>query len=439
VFDDFKFADDGEAPTTSRDPFSYMSNLGPVNPAAHPDVDCDSLVAIDPTGPPLDELLETIATDRRASVLPGAMSNAMLISGDHTTTGRPIAVFGPQTGYFAPQLLVEKDVHGPRHRRARRVVCGRRPVCAARAWKELCVVGDVGRRRQRRPVRARAVRAGGGTPTTTSMGYLRNGICEPIETYQHVQIAKPSAGGIPAINENGAACDNATDDDGDGAVNDGCPPVVIPEVLLPGACDNAIDDDGDGKVNDGCLPIAGTDLVLSWRVERTAHYGPLVARGTLENGTPIAIATLRTTYNSELGSALGFYRINNPDFMTDGYNSFRQAMGEGVQYTFNWFYIDAQNIGYQHSCKCPQRAQGVDPYLPAWGNGQFDWQGFITFAEQPFDLNPAEGYMTSWNNKQAPGFLSNDRNFSYGPSTGARCSTSASKRSSRPTTPCARR
>ena len=33
----------------------------------------------------------------------------------------------------------------------------------------------------------------GGTPTTASMGYLRNGVCEPIETYQHTQIAKPSA------------------------------------------------------------------------------------------------------------------------------------------------------------------------------------------------------------------------------------------------------
>ena len=42
-------------------------------------------------------------------------------------------------------------------------------------------------------------------------------------------------------------------------------------------------------------------------------------------------------------------------------------MGDGVDYTFNWFYIDAHDIGYQHSCKCPQRAQGVDPYLPTLG------------------------------------------------------------------------
>jgi acyl-homoserine lactone acylase PvdQ len=42
-----------------------------------------------------------------------AMSNAVLIGREHTKANRPIAVFGPQTGYFMPQLLVEKDVHGP--------------------------------------------------------------------------------------------------------------------------------------------------------------------------------------------------------------------------------------------------------------------------------------------------------------------------------------
>src|SRR5207248_9541359 len=45
--------------------------------------------------------------------VPGAMSNALLVAGNHPKTGRPIAVFGPQTGYVIPQLLVEKDVHGP--------------------------------------------------------------------------------------------------------------------------------------------------------------------------------------------------------------------------------------------------------------------------------------------------------------------------------------
>ncbi|MFG3498361.1 penicillin acylase family protein [Streptomyces sp. NPDC047928] len=41
------------------------------------------------------------------------MSNALLVSGAHTASGHPIAVFGPQTGYFAPQLLMLQELQGP--------------------------------------------------------------------------------------------------------------------------------------------------------------------------------------------------------------------------------------------------------------------------------------------------------------------------------------
>src|SRR5690625_1958013 len=37
---------------------------------------------------------------------PGGMSNALLVAGEHTESGHPVAVMGPQTGYFAPQLLM---------------------------------------------------------------------------------------------------------------------------------------------------------------------------------------------------------------------------------------------------------------------------------------------------------------------------------------------
>jgi acyl-homoserine lactone acylase PvdQ len=411
IFDDFHFADDAEAPTTSRDPAPYQAP-SPVDPAAHPDVDCDSLAAIDPSGPPLQDLLDAISQGFNG--LPFGMSNALLIGGAHTKSGRPIAVFGPQTGYFMPQLLVEKDVHGP-DIDARGV---------AFAGTDLYVQLGRGRSFAWSATSAgadnvdqwvlRLCEPGGGPATVDSLGYLRDSVCEPIERYNHVQIAKPSAGGPPGVQESGGQCANAADDDGDGSVNDGCPPVAVPEIPLL-QCADAVDDDMDGAVNDGCPPVVGQDIVLSWRVERTQHYGPLVARGTLEDGTPIAIATLRSTYRGELNSARGFVRINNPNFMTDGFDSFRAAMGEGVDYTFNWFYIDGQDIGYQHSCRCPVRAAGVDPDLPPWGTGQWDWQGFVGLATQPTDLNPAEGYLTSWNNKQAPAFRSSDRNFDYGP------------------------
>ncbi|WP_329549763.1 penicillin acylase family protein [Streptomyces sp. NBC_01356] len=41
------------------------------------------------------------------------MSNALVVSGSKTASGHPIAVFGPQTGYFAPQLLMLQEIQGP--------------------------------------------------------------------------------------------------------------------------------------------------------------------------------------------------------------------------------------------------------------------------------------------------------------------------------------
>src|SRR5262249_25396276 len=44
---------------------------------------------------------------------PHAESNALVVSAAHSVSGHPLAVFGPQVGYFAPQILMEQDVHGP--------------------------------------------------------------------------------------------------------------------------------------------------------------------------------------------------------------------------------------------------------------------------------------------------------------------------------------
>jgi len=368
IFNDLHFANDPEAPTTATKTFPYMTNLGAVDPAAVPALNCGSLRPVDDGTTSVDDAVAAISQGPGPIPLQApwglielnfndAMSNAVLIGGSKTTTGHPIAVFGPQTSYYIPQLLVEKDVHGP-DIDARGVSFAGTDIYVQLgrgrnyAWSATSAGGD-----NIDTFVLKLCEPDGGVPSTESMGYLRNGVCKPMETYQHTQIAKPSAGGIPT----------------------------------------------------------GPDIVLSWRVERTADYGPVLSRGTLVDGTPIAVSSLRTTYNNELGSARGFYRMNNPNYMTNGYQSFRQAMGTGVDYTFNWFYIDGKDIGYQHSCRCPQRAQGVDPYMPTWGDGSRDWTGFIPLSAQPNDLNPAKGYLTSWNNKQAPGFMANDANYSYGP------------------------
>src|SRR6185436_18822059 len=78
VFDDLKFKNEAEAPTTSPTAAPYMTNLGAVNAAAHPDVDCASLTSIDPAGPPLQTLLDAIANGPAGLGVPNSLSNALL-------------------------------------------------------------------------------------------------------------------------------------------------------------------------------------------------------------------------------------------------------------------------------------------------------------------------------------------------------------------------
>ena len=45
--------------------------------------------------------------------MPKHMSNALVVNGKDSASGHPIAVFGPQVSYFAPQILMLEDLHSP--------------------------------------------------------------------------------------------------------------------------------------------------------------------------------------------------------------------------------------------------------------------------------------------------------------------------------------
>ncbi|HEU4977404.1 MAG TPA: penicillin acylase family protein [Solirubrobacteraceae bacterium] len=54
-----------------------------------------------------------VAAAQGLLAFPQAMSNALVIGAQDSADGHPLAVFGPQVGYFAPQILMEEDLHGP--------------------------------------------------------------------------------------------------------------------------------------------------------------------------------------------------------------------------------------------------------------------------------------------------------------------------------------
>ncbi len=182
-----------------------------------------------------------------------------------------------------------------------------------------------------------------------------------------------------------------------------------------------------------CLPMDKLTVTNSWKPSagdqdgpgsetltayRTVH-GIEYATGTV-HGKKVAFVSARTTYMHEADSSIGFFCLNNPA-CTHDYQSFRKAAG-GINFAFNWGYIDSQHIGYQLSGAYPLRAKGTSPDFPILGTGEYDWQGFNpdlrTMKTVSLDARPHvedQSYLVSWNNKQAPGWAAADDKYTFGP------------------------
>ncbi|MGH3392939.1 MAG: penicillin acylase family protein, partial [Actinomadura sp.] len=280
------------------------------------------------------------------------MSNAALVAADRTRSGHPVAVFGPQTGYYAPQLLTEQVLDGPGVKARGVAFAGTNLVVQLGrgvdyAWSATSASGD-----NVDTVAERLCNVDGSPATVNSTAYVRKGVCTPLDSRTHTE-------------------------------------TVIPNLTAP------------------TLPKQ-----LKFQVLRTDH-GIVQLRTTAAGGTPVAIVLQRSTYQHEVDSIMGFSRVNDPGVVRDA-ASFQRAV-DGIDYTFNWFYADSRDIAYYGSGLLPKRSADVEFDLPRWGDARFDWQGFLPFEDHARQVNPPTGYLVSWNNKQAPGFSAADNIWGYGP------------------------
>ncbi|GKQ34004.1 penicillin acylase [Streptomyces sp. A012304] len=120
VWESFRQRNDPEAVMTLHDGKSFPYAVRPDNPQGLALPDPGSVVreqlVYDRTGSAATATATTTSTTAAATAVSSArrgMSNALVVSGDHTASGHPVAVFGPQTGYFAPQLLLLQELQGP--------------------------------------------------------------------------------------------------------------------------------------------------------------------------------------------------------------------------------------------------------------------------------------------------------------------------------------
>jgi hypothetical protein len=282
---------------------------------------------------------------------PRDMSNALLVSAAHTVSGHPIAVMGPQVSYFSPQILEEEDIHGP----------GIDANGAAFPGVNLYV--ELGHGRDyawsatssgQSIIDTFAVplcNPGGGRPSIDSGYYLLHGQCVQMETLTRSESWHP----------------------------------------------NLADSTAAGSI--------------TMQTQRTA-YGIVVARARI-HGRPVAYCNLRSTYMHELDSAAGLMQFNDPAQMRNPQEFFNAAYKVG--YAFNWFYTDDKHIAYFNSGLNPVRAPRTNPLFPTWAS--FPWRGYrgaalttpssLTEQQTPQGAHPQtvdQAYLTSWNNKQAPGY-----------------------------------
>jgi acyl-homoserine lactone acylase PvdQ len=286
------------------------------------------------------------------------MSNAAVVGAANSATGHPVAVFGPQTGYFAPQLLMLQELEGPGIS-SRGIafsglnlytLIGRGPDYA---WSATSATQDI-----TDTYAVRLCNTDGTPATTASTSYLYHGTCTAMDNLSVTDSWKPTTADSTA---------------------------------------------------------AGSYRLTALRT----NYGLVTWRGR-SGGVPVAYTSLRSTYRHEADSAIGFQMFNEPDQM--GTPAAFTASASNISFAFNWFYVNSADTAYYTSGAEPVRASGADPNLPDWGDAAYEWAGYkpatntatyVPAAQHPQAVN--QDYFVSWNNKQAPNFSAADGNFSFGP------------------------
>ncbi len=278
------------------------------------------------------------------------MSNALVVSGKHTDDGHPVAVFGPQTGYFAPQLLMLEELNGPGlHSRGV-------------AFAGLNFYVQLGR----------------GVDYSWSATSAGQDI---IDTFA---VTLCNVDGSPARKDSVAYLDGTT-----------CRPMDVIKR----------ENSWSPTVADGTA--AGSYSLVAYRTK----YGIVTYRATIK-GKPVAYTSLRSTYDHEVDTLIGFQKFNDPAQVHDA-ASFQEAASH-ITYTFNWLYVDSKQAAYVNSGLNPRRADGMDPSLPATASPTYAWRNWDpatnTVANTPQSEHPNsvdQDYYMSWNNKIAKGYSSN--------------------------------
>ncbi len=331
VFRDLKEVNDPEAPTTTKQSFPYDGvPTGPTPGAVV--IDHNSI------GASAVHALSTAQQSHRDA------SNFLVVGANDTVNKHPVAVMGPQLGYFYPEIVMQGDLHGG--------------------------------------------------------GIDAQGIIAPISPYVFIGRGRDFAWSLTsADNENTQLfleklCNL-----------DKSPPTRASEAY---------------EYNGECIPMKTVDAgELGAAPGEPAHevffkesvHGPIEGTVTV-GGAPYAIAKDRSTRGREPAGELAFSELDSNEVHSP--EQFFEAANH-LETTFNMAYLDSSKIAYFSTGRLPVLAEGTDPSLPTLGTGPYDWKGFLTLAQHPHEVAPANDQFLSWNNKPAPEWGAASDTWSFGP------------------------
>ncbi|MEC3894031.1 penicillin acylase family protein [Nocardiopsis alba] len=281
---------------------------------------------------------------------PRGMSNALLVSGEHTESGNPVAVMGPQTGYFSPQLLMLQELQGP---------------------------------------------------GISARGASFAGVSFYVQMGRGVDYAWSATSAGQDITDTFAVelCET-----------DGSAPTTSSRSYV-NASGDCVDFESLSVSNDWTPTIADQTPEGGYTLTSLRSDHGLVRSFATVDGAPVAFTELRSTYMREVDSILGFQRFNDPDEITSA-ESFTEAAGD-IGYAFNWHYVDDEDIAFINSGSNPMRLEGTNPNLPIDASSSAGWSGWDP-ATNEADYHPKEDhpqqinpdYIVNWNNKPAQGYTS---------------------------------
>ncbi len=354
IFKDLRVPNDPEAPMTTEKRFPCNAELGKVKPKsmALPDRPDDAAEQMRRRTTSLGYLDGPFGQIPLA--FPSAMSNAVLVGAEHSVSGRPLAVMGPQVAYWSPEILMELDLHGPGIDArgvgfpgiSQYVLLGRGQDYA---WSATSAGGD-----QVDTFAEKLCDPEGGEVAADSTFYMQKGKCVEMYSRTDPWTAKPSAGGIPGEPSQES--------------------VVVKMTTQ--------------RTDDGIVQARATVEVS--RLHSSRREPLSVPRSTPPSPTWRS-RTVQDRWAEGLPEGVRALRVH-----------VQLALRRPGRHR-----VPARRLS-------PDPGQHTNPDLPVWGKAKWEWRGMLSFKKTPKDISPSTGYLVSWNNKQAPRFTSNDANWGYG-------------------------